>query len=347
MKQQHAWISHRISGVISTGVFILLLCGTAAAQDVVRLASVIATGTYIVGGPNMQSGLFVRWSDTDTTWTHLGPDKLRSSGHAIHPDHPDVIYIAAGNGVHKSTDRGHTWKIMTGWRVTEVLSIVIDPVDPRVLYIATAYGIHCSHDAGETWSLCSEGIEAPPFTSSLVIDNADHLRLYCAAETGAYVSSDGGGRWTRMNLSVQGIRCLVQSPANPNLLMAGTEDHGIYVTRDGGASWNKCESGFFANTFYTIAMHPVNPNIVYAGGYASGVYKSTDGGDTWKHLAAAITTDHVHSLAIHPVHPGTVYAALLSGGIFRSDDAGATWYREGLENGQIWKVSLLEILRSK
>jgi photosystem II stability/assembly factor-like uncharacterized protein len=317
----------------------------AISQDVVQLASVISAGTYIVGGPNMQSGLYARWSDTDTGWTHLGPDKLRANGHAIHPSRPEIMYIAAGNGIHRTMDRGRTWKIVTGWEITEALGIVVDPVQPDNLYIATAYGVHCSRDAGETWTGCSDGLPFPPFVSAVIVDQAEHRTLYCAAETGAYRSTDAGAHWRRMPLSVQRIRCLAQSPANPSLLMAGTEDDGVYASRNGGATWTKCEAGLLATTVYSIAMHPTDQRIAYAGGYASGIYKSTDGGSTWKHPSQGFCTEHVHSIAVHPLRPDTVYAATLSGGVFRSVDAGVTWQRSGLDNGQLWKISLTSVNR--
>jgi hypothetical protein len=107
---------------------------------------------FVVGSSTLHSGLY-RTTDGGGTWTHLGPQNLKTfSMDAVDATKGRVLYIAAGNGVHRSLDSGRTWKIVTDWRVTEVLDVVVDQREPHRIYAGTAYGLWISEDYGDTWS---------------------------------------------------------------------------------------------------------------------------------------------------------------------------------------------------
>ena len=113
---------------------------------------VLGNQNYVVGSSTLRSGLFVSHDDAKT-WRHVGPENLKAySMDAVDSAKGRVLYIAAGNGVHKSTDFGATWRIMTDWRMTEVLDVKVDQSNPDDVYAATAFGLWRSTDGGETWS---------------------------------------------------------------------------------------------------------------------------------------------------------------------------------------------------
>lgn len=308
------------------------------AQESTVYFSVVATKLFVVGGANPRTGVHLQHPSADTVWTHIGPNNIRAFGVAVHPGtNQQVIYIAAGNGLHKSSDGGKTWRITTGWRITEVLGVYPDPRDTKTVYLACAYGIFRSTDGCATWAECNTGLGST-FAQSVLVDNAQSARIYCATEAGAYVSTNRGDTWARMGLSVGGVRTVAQDPKDPSFLLVGTENNGIYQSTNGGLWWDKCEAGIDHPTFYTIAFDPQNPSTIYAAGYVTGVYKSIDHGSTWKRMNSGLDVLTFHSLAVDPRNSARVYAAAYWGGIFRTDDAATTWRRTGVSDSQVWTV---------
>jgi hypothetical protein len=324
---------------------LLLMCMIVAwsaahlfAQESTVYFSVVATKLFVVGAANPRTGVHLQHPSADTAWTHIGPNNIRAFGVAVHPGTgQQVIYIASGNGLHKSTDGGKTWRITTGWNITEVLGVCPDPRDVKRVYLACAYGVFRSTDGCASWTECNTGLGST-FTSCVLVDTAHPGTLYCASEDGAYRSTNGGTSWSRMGLSVAGVRTIAQSPSDPDFLIVGTENNGIYASVNGGKWWNKCEAGIDHTTFYTIAFDPQNASIIYAAGYVTGVYKSTDRGASWKRMNTGLDVLTFHSLAVDPRNSARVYAGAYWGGIFRSDDAAATWRRTGVEDSQVWTV---------
>ncbi|MFQ5890693.1 MAG: MopE-related protein, partial [Gemmatimonadota bacterium] len=100
------------------------------------------------------------------------------------------------------------------------------------------------------------------------------------------------------------------SPADPNIVLAGSDVGGIFWSGDGGQTWRLANSGIAQPSLgsrYGIdgnfAFHPFDPNIVYLG-----PFKSTDTGQHWtlnvidNQITGTITV-------IDPVDPEIVYVA--------------------------------------
>lgn len=303
-------------------------------------AAVVATKLFVVGAANPQTGLFFRRTEGDTAWSHSGPNTIRAFGIALDP-HTDgtTMYIAAGNGLHRSTDAGRSWKITTGWDITEVLWVSPDPHHPGTVYIATPYGVYRTTDGCRTWVKRSRGL-ATAFVSCVIVDRVTPDVVYSATEGGAVMSRDGGASWQRMGLSVGGVRVIVQHPVNPGILAAGTEEHGIYITKDGGKIWTRSEAGLDHKTFYTIVFDPTNPDVMYAGGYVTGVYRTTNGGGRWARVNDCLDTPTIHSIAVDPRDGNRVYAGAYWGGVYVTEDGGKHWSFSGLPESQVWHLTI-------
>ncbi len=323
--------------VLSIFVF-LFFCGETLAQSTVY-ASVVTTKLFVVGAPNANTGLFYQHPGDDTTWQHSGPTRIRAFGVASDiASKGQVIYIASGNGLHKTTDGGKSWRITTGWEITEVLWVTPDQRNKNIVYIATVYGIYKTTDGCTTWQQMNNGITNPAFTSSLIIDTDDPNTLYCSSEDGVFISHDAAKSWKRAGLHVSKIRVIVQHPTKSNILFVGTEDNGIYYTENGGKWWKKAEAGIDNSTFYTIAFDPVHPDTMFAGGYVSGIYKSIDEGKSWRRSSKGLEDFSIHSIAVDPKESSRVYAGTIWGGIFRSDNGGEKWESAGLPGSEVWTV---------
>jgi photosystem II stability/assembly factor-like uncharacterized protein len=309
-------------------------------QNSTIYVSVLSTKLFVVGAANPQTGLYYKGTSPDTLWQHIGPANIRAFGLAVYtPSKGSLLYIASGNGVHKSSDGGKSWKITTGWQITEALCAAIGQSDPNFILCATPYGVYRTEDGGSTWKECTKGINQK-FTSSVIIDHANPNLIYCSTEDGVYQSKNRGDSWERLGLNVGGVRIVAQHPRDPAILIVGTDDNGIYITRNGGKYWEKSEAGLDHQTFYAVAFDPTNPDVVYAGGYITGVYKSTDGGKSWVRKNDGLTNLNVHAIAVDPTNGNRVIVGTQFGGVFQSDDAGTTWHNIGLSGSQVWTVSV-------
>lgn len=317
----------------------LLAAGSACAPRSTVYTSVVASGAFVVGNTAQKTGLFIQRTSDGKAWRHTGWDKVRAFGAAVDTAQKGKrCFIAAGNGVHMTTDGGANWRITTDWRMTEILGLALDQSDPDTLYAATPYGIFRSTDGAASWVEKNKGLARLPFTSSIIADGSAPAVVYSATEDGVYRSADAGENWARLPLAVGGIRAIAQNPKDAKMLAAGTEDNGIYISRDGGDTWTKCEAGIDHNTFYAVTFDPADPAVIYAGGYVTGVYRSADGGLTWKRFNDGLANLNIHSIAVDPADHRRIYAATLGGGIYRSDDSGGHWRSAGLDGAQVWSV---------
>ncbi|MFN1835402.1 VPS10 domain-containing protein [Balneola sp. MJW-20] len=242
---------------------------------------------------------------------------------AIHPEHENTWYVAAGSGgVWKTENAGITWTpIFDNQPSYSIGSLTIDPHNPAVIWVGTG------EDVGGRHVGFGDGI---------------------------YKSTDEGRTWTNMGLKEsQHISTILVHPEDPDVVLVAVQgplwnkggERGLYRTDDGGESWNKVLGDDEWTGATDIVVDPREPNVMYAatwqrhrtvaaymgGGPGSGIHKSTDGGLTWTELKNGIPGSNLGKigLAISPQDPDIVYAAIeldrTEGGLFMSDDRGASW----------------------
>ena len=253
------------------------------------------------------------WKSTDggNTWT-TGFDNsvvLGVSGIVIHPNNPDIMYIATGDGdgydtpstgVLKSTDGGMTWQITElNWSVNQnrvIRRVIMDPDNYDMLLAATSNGLYRTTDAGNSWTIVVTGnfydVRANPQASS--------NRFYAARGNTLFLSTDNGANWSSVH-TISGANriALGVSSANSNYVYAlcsQSSDNGflgLYRSTDSGNSyslrssapnllgWSQDGSDSGGQGWYDlcIAVDPTNAEIVYTGGV--NTWKSIDGGQTW------------------------------------------------------------------
>ena len=141
------------------------------------------------------------------------------------------------------------------------------------------------------------------------------------------------------------VRCLAIDPADPRVVVAGTND-GVLRSGDRGASWQA--SGLSGVTVKSLALSPAQPDRIYAGAKPARVFRSDDGELSWAELesfrrirgrrlwfspAEPPFSAYVLGLAVSPVNPDLVVAGIEFGAVVRSVDGGQTW--EGHRPGAI------------
>ncbi len=301
--------------------------------------------TMVVGGHNPPAGIYYTTNGGEK-WDHLGWSNIIAYSLTIDPgSYGKIMYLAAGNGVLKSTDAGESWRIMTDWHETEVSKVVIDPKNHDILYIATPYGVFKSTDAGWTWKKKNNGISpkqtgttSSTFVGPILIDPSHPDKIMIGTENGIYLSTDAAASWKLYALEGKGVRDIARCESNPDLMVAGTENAGIFTSQDGGKKWKQVGNGVDTLAVYTVAFDPNDSKVIYAGGYNTGFMKSDDGGKTWKTFSSGISDLSLHGIAVDPGHPADIYIATIPGGVFKSTDGGKTWKYLFLNGAQVWSV---------
>ena len=155
-------------------------------------------------------------TDGGETWTNMGLPESHHGGRVVlHPDDPDVVYVAAmghlwgpneERGLYKSTDGGETWsRILHVDAETGAVDVAMDPSDPDILYAAMyqrrrrpwgfhgggpGSGLYKSTDAGATWTLLTNagldnGLpEGDIGRIGISIHRADPRIVYASVEQG-------------------------------------------------------------------------------------------------------------------------------------------------------------------
>jgi len=321
------------------------------------------------------AGGFWKSSDAGQTW-QTTTDNLASLGVssiAVHPNNPNIIYIATGDrdggdtysaGVLKSTDGGLTWGA-TG--VTDLLSnalkgskILLNPNNPSIGYYASSDGLYKTTDdfASVTQILSGsiKDIELHP-TNSAVIYAAQSGQVHISENSGSsfsLISSDFSDA-SRIELAV--------TASAPDALVAlcGASDNGLYgvfKSSNRGNSWTELAgsypnmldwstngSGSGGQAWYDLALavSPTDEDIIFIGGV--NIWNTTDGGNSWEqkgHWTGSETAQYVHAdQHIFAYSPSGEMFAGNDGGLYKTANSGDSWsdISDGLQILQPYKLS--------
>lgn len=272
----------------------------------------VGMGEHAVRGVMTSHGNGIyKSTDFGQTWTHIGLENSRHiSAIRVHPQNPDVLWVAAqgsvwqptkDRGIYKSTDGGKTWvQILFVNETTAASDLSLDATNPRILYAGMW------DNQRVPWQIRSGG-----------------------EGSGIYKSTDGGETWNKLEKGlpkVMGKVAVDVSPANPQRVFANIEAEkgGVFRSDDGGKTWTQTNSQrvTIARAWYYIEIFadPVNADIVYV--LNAPMLKSTDGGKTFKPIPNPHTDQH--DLWINPDNPKNVILGN-DGGACISFNGGETW----------------------
>jgi photosystem II stability/assembly factor-like uncharacterized protein len=319
-----------------------------------------------VGGRHVGYGDGVyRSDDGGKTWENMG---LNRSEHIskiiIHPENPDVIFVAAqgplwnkggDRGLYISTDGGKTWKQMLNeneW--TGVTDIAMDPDNPDILYAATwqrhrtvaAYmgggpgsGIHRSTDGGRTWEKLSTGLpESNMGKIGIAISPFDPDIVYAAITLdrrngGLYISRDRGSSWTKQSDAVSGgtgphyYQELYASPHQEGRIYLA--DVRMQVSDDHGKTFRRMKEVRKHSDNHSLNFIDSNPDYLLVG-TDGGIYESFDLAENWRFISNLPVTQY-YKLAMDDALP---FYNIFGGTQDNGTHAGPsrTVYAEGIRN---------------
>ncbi|HWF59998.1 MAG TPA: hypothetical protein VN666_06785 [Nitrospira sp.] len=257
----------------------------------------------------------------------------------LHPQNPNIIYVATNDYIYKSRDGGRTWaNLSQGMSYSRVIAMAIDPVYPATVYAGTkGDAVYKSHDGGQRWTSMRSGLDDATITSvvnQFLFDPADAQHIFLATTMGVFETRNGGEQWTKKMEGMKEVLMVVtlgMDPTRPSILYAGTSG-GVYKSIDQADHWEKVNNGLVppdmlktsrALNVTAILVDPYEPDTVYAATLA-GLYKSTDGGNAWKRIGASLVDQMIVAMVLDRTRRGVIYITGRDG-VHRSKDAGSTW----------------------
>ncbi len=248
---------------------------------------------------------------------------------AIDPTNPDIIYSQwqQGNLVRHDRKTGEIVYIQPQPGEDEETDrfnwdapILISPHDPERLYFASQR-VWRSDDRGETWTPISD-------------DLSRGVERLTEPMMGRVWSIDAV--WDLYAMSKYGtITSLSESPKQPGLIYAGTDDGLLHVSENGGDDWRRCGAlpdvpAFSFVNDVKADLHDADTVYVCldnhkAGDFTPYVLKSTDRGRSWTSIRADLPDRHiVWRLVQDHIKPELLFLGT-EFGVFFSVDRGEQW----------------------
>ena len=302
-------------------ILFLLTCTSHVNAQHTRLYAVVLGNddpANFMAGSSLGSGLW-QSDDTGRTWKQLGWKHIKAYS-MDHDSNGRILYLAAGNGVLKSTDHGESWRVMTDWRVAEVMDVKVIARQPNIVLAATAHGMIRSTDAGHSWSLSHSGIEMP-YVSRLHLGRD---QVYACAESGLYASADLGKTWRRI-WNGSAVRAISNFK---DLHLAVGDSSWALIRHDNTIAIERNASGAHWDAHYSPGS-----NVRFVSGI-NGV------GRFWeKEYITYEGPRNVHAV----VSIGeTVFAGTLGEGLWANDSDGA-WRAIALPRSNIWSLHIARV----
>ena len=257
-------------------------------------------------------------TDAGETWEHMGLKETQQiSRIIIHPDNPNIVFVAAqgavngptkDRGIYKSIDGGKTWSnVLYVNELTGASELSIDYNNPKVLY-ATMWkhqrlpwkvisggkgdGVYKSIDGGESWFKIENGLPSELGKMAISVSRANSNKVFLLAEGnsnkrsgGLFVSNDSGESWVKVSSYAELTSrawYYIEVFADPN------DEDTVYVLSarafrsiDGGKTWNRIYSGH--GDYHDLWINPDNSKNMIISDDGGGEI-TFDNGSTWSSI---------------------------------------------------------------
>jgi len=287
-------------------------------------------------------------TDGGGRWKAMGLELTeRISRIIIHPQNPDIVYVAAlghlwgpneDRGLFKTEDGGKSWKkILYVDEHTGCSDFDLDPEHPEILYAGmwtfrrrawdfysggSGSGLYKSSDGGETWKeLSSDLPEEKKGRISVRVSPAHPEYVFSiieADQTALYRSMDRGESWEMLNRT----KIVAERPFYFNLIYPDPVDTsrvykpGLYftVSEDGGRKFRNTSfaGGAIHPDFHAVWVSEKDNRYIYAG-TDGGVYVSNDYGSSWRHFRN-LPVAQFYKVSVDMEKPYNVYGGLQDNG---------------------------------
>jgi photosystem II stability/assembly factor-like uncharacterized protein len=303
-------------------------------------------------------------TDAGLTWRHMGLSDTHHIGSiVIHPNNPDIVYVAAlgklwgpnrERGVFKSVDGGMTWQhVLFINEDTGAVDLVIDPLSPGTLLAAvyqrrrTAYGfngsgphsaIYKTIDGGATWKKLVKGLpyenekDSETGRIGLNIYRRNPSIIYAIVEHargGIFRSEDKGETWRKMSETNPRPMYFGKLRIDPNNdLRIWVMDKPMYYSEDGGRTFTIPPVRRIHGDFHAMWINPEDSSHMILGS-DGGISWSWDAGKTWD-VVNNIAIGQFYEVAFDMQKPYFIYGGLQDNGTWGGPSQ--TLFTKGITN---------------
>lgn len=256
---------------------------------------------------------------------------------AVKPDNDDIVFVGAigsspggGNCLQRYDHSSMQLRLVTTWpeymageaaadleyRFAWTYPIVFSPHDPNTLYVGGNV-VFKSTDEGHSWQ---------PISPDLTRADPETLKV-----TGGPINRDAVGAEVYAT-----VFAFAESPREPGVLWAGSDDGLAHISRDNGATWQNITPADLPEWSMISVLEPSahDPATCYMAAtryklddYAPYLYKTTDYGQSWTRINAGIPReDFTRVIRCDPARAGLLYAGTETG-VYCSFNDGEHWQR--------------------
>ncbi len=298
---------------------------------------------YYVGGGMQDNGTWYGPSRSREPFGIINDDwRMVSFGDGfhvvVHPDNPELfVSESQGGGIvrtdmttREQQDVSPQPRRADGAPVSELsyrfnwnTPIVLSPHNKNTLYVGGNV-VFKSEDFGSTWEIISR---------DLTTNDPEKQR-------GA-----GGPPWPENTTAEYHttIISLAESPVQPGVLWAGTDDGNLHVSMNDGEAWNRVV-GRIPDLESNSPVSHIEPSVTSAGmaycafdrhmldDYQPYVFKTTDFGRTWEDITGNLPDNaYIWVVREDPMNPQIIYAGTELG-LFVSFKRGFDWIKLHMNN---------------
>ena len=191
---------------------------------------------------------------------------------------------------------------------------MFSPHDPQTLYVAGNL-VFRTTDLGSSWEAISPDLTRHDPTT--------------LEPSGGPITKDTSGAEIYAT-----IFAFVESPHQPGVFWAGSDDGLVHLSRDSGATWDPVTPGDLPEwtLICMIEVSPHDPATAYLAATRYKLddtrpmlYKTTDYGQTWTSITAGLPQDdYTRVVREDPTRPGLLYAGTETG-VYVSFNQGESW----------------------
>jgi photosystem II stability/assembly factor-like uncharacterized protein len=254
----------------------------------------------------------------------------------------DSVYVASGNEIRMSTNKGETWTTLKSQTTSELVTRVFVTNNSTVIFgraaLSAGKQFFIKRSGQSTWDSTFDASAAEMVTSFAQTTNGNlfaGLLHYIMGTGGVYVSTDNGISWTKKGTSLGGILSLL---ADGNTIYAGSTAGRLWKSTDAGDNWTEVEN--LSQGILSLIKFGSN----FFAGTSQRLYKSTGNDDNWAQLTNFAVQDSVLSLLGVSGSTNFIYAGTKENEVWRSSNDGTSWSKisTGLNNDKrVWRIALL------